>query len=194
MQNEESMDALSEVLKDLVQNPIKSIYKDSISGDIETVKTKLNRVGAISDQISAVQTSVEEKYDDIENQLNSILDHSKHKASKLAEVVDSLNKTHTRLDGVAGDTLEGNENIIALIEEKTEALNKGNEEVLSEMKSLLAELVKVNSELKCENEAIELRELKIIKSVRNSRWASIFGFSCLLISMFVFEFNLLEKL
>ena len=165
MQNEESMDALSEVLKDLVQEPIKSIYQDSISDDIEKVKVRLKRVGAISDQVNSVQQDIEDKHDDIENLLNRIMDRLNSNESVLVGVTDSLKGISVRLSGVADDTLKGNQNIITRIEEKNEVLNKESKERCNEVKSLLIGLIKDNSGLKADSEKRELRELELTRAI-----------------------------
>jgi len=151
MKSEESMAALSEVLRDLIQDPIKSIYHDNISDDVEKVKNRLRKFDDISSQIK----SVHGEFEDVENQLNYIVDLSVKYAGGLSELTDNVLALNERINILSTESLKSRDDVIDIVKKKATLLDKGNEEILGEVRAMMPDLMKDNSEIKSDLERID---------------------------------------
>lgn len=88
--NNESMGELSEILKNLVQEPITNIYQDSISEDVKKIQRKLNDISSIDKKISALKTNLDERFDELEDQVGNVLKLNDALVSKVNDISPKL--------------------------------------------------------------------------------------------------------
>ncbi len=88
--NNESMGELSEILKNLVQEPITSLYQDSVSEDVKKIQRKLNEISAVDKKLSALKTGLSDRFDEVEDQVGKVLRLNDTLISKVNDISPKL--------------------------------------------------------------------------------------------------------
>ena len=84
------MGELSEILKNLVQEPITSLYQDNVSEDIKKIQRKLNEISAVDKKLSALKTELDERFEEVENQVCKVLSQNNTLGSKINDIFPKL--------------------------------------------------------------------------------------------------------
>jgi predicted nucleic acid-binding Zn-ribbon protein len=88
--NNESMGELSEILKNLVQEPITSLYQDNVSEDIKKIQRKLNEISAVDKKLSAIKTELDERFEEVEVQVSNVIRLNDTLVSKVNDISPKL--------------------------------------------------------------------------------------------------------
>jgi len=120
--NNESMNELSEILKDLVQAPITSLYQENISEDIKSIKSKLNKISSIDKNLSTIRNGFDEKFDEASRQVENIFKQSAGLSNKIDEVSQKLIKLEDKYDRVLDRFIEADKQFEKILAGSNETL------------------------------------------------------------------------
>ncbi len=132
--NNESMMELSEILKNLVQDPIKSIYQENISEDIKKINRSLKAVSSIKEDVGAIFSELDGRFDEVGDQVNNVFKQNGGLSNKIDEVSKKLAvilvESQSEFDKAskqAGDVTKQNNSLSEKLEDVSKELVKVDE-------------------------------------------------------------------